>query len=430
MNKNLLQDMVKIKRTKQGIVLKEIDKKLEKKIENDDFFKPRARVSFSEEVNKEKKSPKNALWFVAIITVVFLLFAISTLFTEAKVSVNPKVKEITLDEKIFAQKDSSGEDLSFDLVVIGGEESIPIEGQGKEEVSNSAKGTVIIYNDYNNTAQALDINTRLEGSNGKIYKTEKKITVPGKSSDGTPGKVEVGIYANEPGKEYNSEPLDFKILGFKGSPKYTKFYGRSKDEIIGGIVGTLPTVTLEEKSTAMEQLTKKLEVKLLQKTINQIPKDFILFDGAYTLIIDDKNEEYDKEKNTIVISLKGTLYGFLFKETELTKKVASSVVPDYDNSDIYIPKIKDLKFSLTDNTYSSFKDVESISFKLSGPTKIVWKVDEDALIGDLLEKSKKDFESLLLQYSSIDTASVVIRPFWKKSFPDKIKDITVNVNYP
>ncbi|MDQ5954371.1 MAG: hypothetical protein QG583_299 [Patescibacteria group bacterium] len=429
MNKNLLQDMVKIKRTKQGIVLKEVEKKIEKKIESDDFFKPRARVSFSEEVNKEKKNPKNALWFVAIITVVFLLFAISTLFTQAKVSVNPKVKELTLNEKMFAQKDSNGEDLSFDLVVIGGEESILIEGQGKEEVSNSAKGTVIIYNDYNSTSQALDINTRLEGSNGKIYKTEKKITVPGKSSDGTPGKVEVGIYANEPGKEYNSEPLDFKILGFKGSPKYAKFYGRSKDEIIGGIVGTLPTVTLEEKNAAIDQLKKNLEEKLLQKTINQIPKDFILFNNAYSLVIDDQTEEYDKEKNAISISLKGTLYGLLFKEVELTKKVASSVVPDYDGSDIYITNIKSLELSVVD-PYVSFKDVESINFKLSGATKVVWRVDEDVLVTDLLESSKKNFETLLLQYNSIDSASVVIRPFWKKSFPDKIKDITINVSYP
>ena len=421
--------MVKVKRAKQGVLPKEIEKKIEKKIENDDFFKPRARVSFSEEVNKEKTSPKNALWFVAIITVVFLLFAISTLFTEAKVNVNPKVQEIDLEEKMFAKKDSNGEDLSFDLVVIGGEENTSIVGQGKEEVSNSAKGTVIIYNDYNSSPQALDINTRLEGSNGKIYKTEKKITVPGKKADGTPGKVEVGIYANEPGKEYNSEPLDFKILGFKGSPKYSKFYGRSKDEIIGGIVGTLPTVTMEEKNAAIIELKKNLETKLLQKTINQIPKDFILFNNAYSLVIDDQTEEYDKEKNAISISLKGTLYGLLFKEIELTKKVASSVVSDYDGSDVYIPNIKNLEFGVID-PYVSFKDVESINFKLSGPTKIVWKVDEDALSNDLLESSKKNFETSLLKYNSIDSASVVIRPFWKSSFPDKIKDININVNYP
>ncbi len=450
--KNTFEDMVRVKRAKEAnknfdvrtspkkIFLKKEqiqDIKIEvSPVENNINYNVERRTPpkiLSSEINQSSlgnNSKKGGgIWFIAVVTVIFFLFAVSTLFIQATISINPKVKEITLDEKIFAKKDSSGEDLSFDLVVIGGEENTLIEGQGKEEVSNSAKGTVILYNDYSSAPQALNIDTRLEGSNGKIYKTDKKITIPGKNSDGTPGKVEVGIYASLPGKEYNSGPLDFKIFGFKGSSKYDKFYARSKGEIAGGIVGTLPTVTLEEKSTAIEQLTKNLEAKLLQKTINQIPKDFILFDGAYSLIIDEKNEEYDKEKNAIVISLKGTLYGFLFKETELTKKITSSVVSDYDGSDVYITNIKSLEFNVVD-PYVSFKEVENINFNLSGSTKIVWKVAENDLVEDLLGKSKKDFQSLLLQYNSIDNASVVIRPFWKKSFPAKIKDITVNVNYP
>ncbi len=450
--KNTFEDMVRVKRAKEAnknFDVRTSPKKVNPKKDLIQDIKVEVHpVESKNNYNVERRTPPRshpedtiqpyeslnnkkggAMWLVAIVAVIFFLFAISTLFIQAKVSVKPKVKEITLEEKILAKKDSNEEELSFDLVVIGGEENILIEGQGKEEVSNSAKGTVILYNDYSSAPQALNIDTRLEGSNGKIYKTDKKITVPGKNTDGTPGKVEVGIYASLPGKEYNSEPLDFKIFGFKGSSKYDKFYARSKGEIAGGIVGTLPTVTLEEKSTAIEQLTKNLEAKLLQKTINQIPKDFILFDGAYSLVIDEKNEEYDKEKNAIVISLKGTLYGFLFKETELTKKIASSVVSDYDGSDVYITNIKSLEFSIVD-PYVSFKEVESINFNLSGPTKIVWKVAENDLVEDLLGKSKKDFQSLLLQYNSIDNASVVIRPFWKKSFPDKIKDITINVSYP
>ena len=49
------------------------------------------------------------------------------------------------------------------------------------------------------------------------------------TKDGKPGSVEVGIYGSSAGPEYNSIPIDFKIFGFKNTPKYAKIYARSKE---------------------------------------------------------------------------------------------------------------------------------------------------------------------------------------------------------
>ena len=84
--------------------------------------------------------------------------------------------------------------------------------------------------------------------------------------DGKPGSVEVNIYANEAGAEYNSEPLDFKILGWKGDPKYEKFYGRSKGTITGGLKGTLPALSDQEKAAISVELKQALEEKLIEKS--------------------------------------------------------------------------------------------------------------------------------------------------------------------
>jgi hypothetical protein len=130
------------------------------------------------------------------------------------------------------------------------------------------------------------------------------------------------------------------------------------------------------------------------------------------------------------LTLKGTLYGFLFDEQELTKKIAENNIDKYDGSEIYIPNIRDLTFSLSNKNNISFDNVKNIDFNLSGPAKIIWKLDVNKFTTDLLGKSKKGFNLLLSQYSNIDSATLTLSPFWKMSIPDKTKDIKIIVNYP
>ena len=342
----------------------------------------------------------------------------------------PKVKEIPLNENLSAIKDSSVPGLSFDLAVISGEENKTIQGGEEKNVSVAATGTVLIYNSYSSSPQVLDINTRLEGSNEKIYKTVKKITVPGMTGD-KPGSVEVGIYGAETGEEYNSAPLDFKIFGFKGTPKYSKFYARSKGEITGGLKGKSSSASSLDKISVISELKATLETKLLKKITDQIPSGFVLFKDAIFLNIDDQNVSFTPDENgTILVNIKGTLYGFLFDEKKLTTKIAKDIIDKYDGNEVYIPNIRDLIFSLSDKESVSFADIKNINFSLAGTPKIIWKVDETKLISDVLNKKKTDFNQILAQYPSIDTAQLVLRPFWKKSFPDKSSNVQVIVNYP
>ena len=169
------------------------------------------------------------------------------------------------------------------------------------------------------------------------------------TKDGKPGSIEAGIYAAEIGEEYNSTPLDFKILGFQGTPKYSKFYGRSKGDITGGFKGKSSIISALDKTTAVSELKATLETKLLKKATDQIPSGFILFKDAIFLSIDDQNVSFipDKE-NTTLVNIKGTLYGFLFDEKKLTTKIAQDIIDNYDGSGIYMPNIRDLTFSLSD----------------------------------------------------------------------------------
>ena len=290
--------------------------------------------SLSEKPEGDKR--QYGLWVVAVGSVAFLLFALSFLFTKAKVAVIPKVADINLNETFSAVKTGSGEDtasLPFDLVVLEGTESKTVQAGAEQEVKIPATGRAIIYNAYSTAPQLLAIETRLEGSNGKIYKTDTKLTVPGMKGD-TPGSIEAGIHAAEPGPEYNSGPLDFKIFGFKGTPKYAKFYARGKGDITGGFIGKSNMVAPEDKEKAVAELRVGLQSKLFKKATDQLPPGFILFKGASTLDIPEENIQTTTEAGVTVISAKGTFSGILFEEKKLTKKIAEAAVPKYDGRDV------------------------------------------------------------------------------------------------
>jgi hypothetical protein len=420
MPRNLLQDMKKVETIKRN------------KISDKDvsFVSRINRIDIDDSEGKKTGGSHYTLWIVVLISLVFLFFALSFLFSKATITIDPKIKTLSLNQNLSAVKNSNTDKLPFDLVVLSDQESKTIEGGEEKDLKESARGKVLLYNKFSSSPQSLLIDTRLEGSNGKIYKTKTKTVIPGMSKDGTPGKVSVDIYASAPGEEYNSVPLDFKILGFKGTSKYSKFDGRSVGDITGGFIGRSRQVTDMQKTEAEKELKINLENKLFNKVTNQIPEGFILFKEATFLNIDDSDISPISENGSVTINVKGTLYGFIFNEKKLTEKIIKFLIPDHDGSEVYISNIKDLTFNLSNEESIIFNDVTNIDFNIYGVQKIVYKFDSAKLSSDLLGKDKDYFNQILSQYPNVESASLSIRPIWKSSFPEKIKNIKVIVNYP
>lgn len=421
MAKDIFQDMVRVKRARQAADREKVtpsDPAPEKK------------------ENKQKKQEggsRYGMWLLAVIAVIFLFFAVSLLFTSAEVVVNPEVQEVSLDGSFSAVKGGSGNEISFDLVVLSGEKKETVSGGEEKEVYEKATGRVVIYNTFSSASQRLDIDTRLEGSNGKLYKTEKGIVVPGMKGDGTPGSIEVGIYAAEAGEEYNSDPLDFKIVGFKGGPKYEKFYGRSNGEIKGGMTGMVQDISDQQKAELTERLEVSLTENLTAKALDQIPSGFILWEEATFIDRIEEKTEAGAEEGTTKVTLSGSLYGFLFDEEKLSKSIIEKSVPEYDGSEAYVHNLKELSFTLLDKeniTYLNAKNIKDINFTLSGTPEVVYKINPDALSAEFLGKNKKEFERILSEYSHIKSADLSLRPVWKKTFPEDMNDLKILVNYP
>ena len=434
MPRKKFEDVVKVKNTKQ------LENSQKKPILSDKKKNLILSDGYFNEDNKKRKS-YNTLWLVSLITVVFLFFAIASLFSSALITINPKTKDFNVDKTLTATKntnETSG--LTYDLVVLSGEEKKEIKGSEEKNWEVSATGKVLFYNYFSSSPQTISQNTKLEGSNGKIYIIKNKVIIPGFLKKDGPGKIGADIYGEESGEEYNSTALDFKILGFKGTSKYSKIYARSVGDITGGLKGLSSQIGDTDKENAIKELTETLSNKLLEKAKNQIPKDLVLLDGATFLNIDEENTIPSSTIGSFVVSVKGTFNGILLSKEKLTKEVANQFLAENNTdstdtanitiNDIYITNIEKLSISSFDKSLINLDDMKDISFNLSGVIKVVWKVDENKIVADLLGKNKTDFNQTLLQFLNIDSADMVLKPFWRSSFPDKIDKIKVIVNYP
>ena len=367
------------------------------------------------------------LWLIAFISVVILFFALSLLFSGAKVTITPKMGDFVLDDAFTARKDASSGELSFEVIALSGVETTLLLATDIKEIERRASGRVIIYNTYSSKPQNLSIETRLETPDGKIYKTESVLIVPGaiiEEGETIPGSVEVTVRADLPGEEYNIDFTDFTIVGFKGTAKYEKFYARSKTEITGGLRGQMHIVSSEEGQQAVLALRQVLSTRLKNQIAAQTPPGFVVFDDSI-YISTESTEFFESEEESIPLVEKGTLYAFIFDESELAKAVSEAVVSQFEGSDVTISNLGDIAFQLTNKEQVSPEKDTAITFSLSGQAKIVWDIDEEGLKSDLVGRHKREFQIILSDYKNIDRAEVVIKPFWKKTFPDKIKDIKI-----
>lgn len=438
MNRNILQDIKPLTSTgKRGIITELKSKEEYPSLRNNqDSDRPRytppptnSEPKYNEfDQDNTPHSSKKGAWIVTIIALIGLFVAVSFVFKGATVSVTPKSQHVSINDTYSAKSGGSDTDLTFDVVEIKEEVTSDIEATETKEVSRKAVGKVTLFN-KTTSPQALKIDTRLETKDGKIFKTDKALTIPaGKSSSGkiTPGQIEVSVTADQPGQEYNIPPADFVIFGFKGSSKANSFSGQSKSAMTGGFKGMEANISEEERAKLKEKLSDELKASLTTKAIAQVPAEFIYYeDGVFFTPADSLLVA--KVDGKVKATLSGTLSVILFNEGKLARYLAKENITGYDNSDLTLQGLKAMRFELNNKTQITPKESKDITFDLEGEADFVWSVDVDALRDSLVGKKKREFTSVLSTITAIESAEVSLNPLWVTTFPADKKDISIKL---
>lgn len=325
------------------------------------------------------------------------------------------------------------EPLAFQLMTLSDEASSNLAATGEKNVTSKASGQIVIYNNFGTQTQALIKNTRFQTTDGKIYRIHDSIVVPGQkvvNGKKVPGSLEVKAYADAAGSEYNIGLVDFTIPGFKGSPRYDKFYARSKTPMTGGASGLTKVVSDADIQKAKDTLSAGLKDKLFAEALAQKPKGTILYKDAVFYGFTDSTDNGALDDKSVKLTVKGSLTATLFNAEDLSKRIAklsTSAADVSPNDHILVTNIEELGFALKNASSAPPKEGDTYTFLLSGTAHAAWQVDTAALAGKLAGVAKADYKNVFTEFPGIEKANAHIRPFWKTKFPSDMSKIRVEI---
>jgi hypothetical protein len=439
MVKNIIQDMVPSNggRSIRNIPLPKGRK--ESPILRESPLPPRTpkKPTFKFSVPKFGGGLKKVWWWIGgIVGILIIAFIVMSFMSGARVEVTPKVIKTSVSAVLSAYKANSvtadkvpANSLPFQVVTITKTGGKTVKANGEQQVQKKASGTIIIYNNQSTASQRLIKNTRFESPEGLIFRVSDSVVVPGQTTvngNKVPGSVEALVYADDVGEKYNIGLTDFTVPGFKGDPRYTTIYGRSKTPMAGGFVGTVKVVADADQTVAENEIEAALKTDLLKSVKSQIPSTMVVLSGLEKVVFtpaDQTEPSGDSVKMntqgslTAVIADRQTLADFLAAQSNDLKGIPATL----SNAD-------DLTFSLnTGSTFDPTRD-QTMQFTVNGNENFVGAVQNADLIAALIGKAKTDLQSVKDNFPGIQEMKVSLLPPWSTHLPTAAKDFTIVID--
>lgn len=366
---------------------------------------------------------KRSYWYIGLsILVLVLVYVYTYIFNTAVLTVVPKYKDLQISNTVVLSEQG---DVPFVIATTTITQTKKLPKGEKTTVETKATGEIIVYNNYSATSQRLIKNTRFESPDGKIFRIQESIVVPGKKGS-TPGSIKTKVYADTIGDAYNIAPTDFTLPAFKGSDKYTLFYARAVKAFTGGASGARSVVATSDINAAKDELAIALNTKMKDQ-LQSVKKDgYIgLYDIASIVITD--NESDISSGKTDEYSATATGYVAFVEEEALAKQFAETQ-SQYKGEHVRLDGADALHFTLEKG--ASIVASSTFSVLVEGPSRVVWVVDGEKLRQSLVGKTKTELAGVISSTPEVDSANVSMRPFWVSSFPDHTGSISIVEKLP
>jgi len=361
---------------------------------------------------------------IAIILVIAVSVGALFYFSSAKVEVTPNTVSAAVQSSLTANQ--SGGTLPYEVITAQKIATQSVIGSGTKTVHTSASGIITIYNTQTK-AQPLITNTRFATAAGLVFRIHSPVTVPGGSS-AKPGSISVKVYADQAGSSYNVGPTSFTIPGFAGTPLASEVYARSSTAMTGGASGNVPVVDVTLEATTRGALIKALTPDLLASIQTKIPPGYVLLNGAATTTFEELVSTPSSTTGQVDVKEQGTVTAVVFPNTALANTIASSVSGlDYLGEPLTVASSSNL---LLTTPKPLDLNATSFSFALSGTVSLVYNVDPSRIAAAIAGKTRSAAEVALTNYPEVKRAIIILRPFWRQTFPQDPSTISVVVRTP
>lgn len=360
---------------------------------------------------------------LAIIIVIGVSVGALFYFSSSRVEVTPNTVSVAVQSPFTLTVSTSTQ--PFQVIIAKKVASQSVKSTGTKAVTSSASGTITIYNTQSKS-QKLITNTRFATTAGLIFRIHDAVTIPGGSS-AKPGSVTAKVYADKAGDSYNVAPTSFTIPGFAGTAQASQVYARSNTSMAGGASGNVPVIDATTEAQARSALANALAPDLTSSIQTQIPSGYILLPGSATTTYDALPSVASPTVGQVDIKEQGTITAVAFQNISLAKAIAESVGGlGYQGEPITLTPASTI--TLTAPQGIPGQSDTSFSFSLSGTASLIYTVDPTRISAAVSGKTRSAAEVALSSYPEIKRAIIILRPFWRQTFPQDPSSITVTVD--
>lgn len=362
---------------------------------------------------------------IAIVLVIGVSIGALFYFSSTKVEVTPNTVSVAVKNPFTMTTDTSSQ--PFQIITAQKIASQSVKSSGTKTVTSFASGTITLYNTQSK-AQKLITNTRFATTAGLIFRIHEAVTIPAGTA-AKPGSTTIKVYADKVGDAYNVDATSFTIPGFAGTTQAAQVYARSSTAMTGGASGTVPVVDVTVESQAKSALMSALAPDLAASLEAQIPSGFILLPGAATTTYQALASMPSSTTGQVDVKVQGTITAVVFQNMSLAKAIAESVGGlGYQGEPITLTSATGLTLVATEGIPES--SATSFSFSLSGTASLIYTVDPTRIAAAVSGKTRSAAEVALSSYPEIKRAIIILRPFWRQTFPQDPSSISVSVAEP
>lgn len=410
----------------------EEDEEPSSKIGDDIFEKAEREINHVFKRNdRVRRKFQPGIW-LALLLIIAGGWAAYTILPQAEIKITTKKEDWNYTGQVIVDKDVAATDAgNFKIPgqIFSQKKNLQMSfaASGKEFIKQKAVGKIIIYNAYSSQPQPLVASTRFETPDGKVFRLNEAVVVPGaKIIDGKiePSVIEASIIADKPGKEYNIGPTaKLTIPGFKDSPKFSAFYGEVKLPLTGGFSGETAVATAKDieqgKEKALEAIKSSLELLMTA----QMPEDFLVPEGISKFkVINEKVDPIADDKNEFSVYVEAELAVIGFREKDLLGMIVNQL--NQQLGEEYKIKSYELSYKSGDIGF----DGKQIGILIDFSAIAEKPIDVDGLKKRIASKSEDDLRAMVFSLPGLDKAVVSLWPFWVSEVPDNLEKIDINID--
>ncbi len=373
------------------------------------------------------RRPSRFPYLTIIVVVLIVAVSVGALlyFTTAKVTITPNTLSVTINSSFTA--DMSSGTLPFEVISSQkvALQSVPSDGQ--KMVTTFASGMVTIYNKQAR-AQRLVTDTRFAAPNGLIYRIHAPVVIPAGNAT-HPGSVTALLTADAAGGTYNIGPASFTVPGLAGTALASQVYARSDTAMTGGASGAQPSINATTAAQTKSALILALGPSLTASLQGQVPAGYVLLPGAATTTYQELVPTTGSSTGMVNVREQGTITAVVFPNAALAHSIAASVQGlGYQGEPLTLSTSTGLSLSSLDGLPGP--GAQTFTFTLSGTASLIYTVNPTQIAAAVAGKTRSAAEVALTNYTEVKQAVLILRPFWRQSFPQDPSMISVHIVGP